>query len=100
LGQYVTYLTVCTTKNPIATVSYIRRWQRIHRRLAGSTASPPPPLHGSHPCPHRDDASANGRRHRAPSPRRRKPSAAMPSPIMVAAMLRPALFATALMAQE
>lgn len=26
-----------TTKNPIATVSYLRRWQRIHRRLVGST---------------------------------------------------------------
>jgi len=25
------------TKNPIATVSYLRRWQRIHRRLVGST---------------------------------------------------------------
>jgi len=26
-----------TTKNPIATVSYLRCWQRIHRRLVGST---------------------------------------------------------------
>jgi len=26
-----------TTKNPIATVSYLRRWQRQHRRLVGST---------------------------------------------------------------
>jgi len=26
-----------TTKNPIATVSYLRRWQLIHRRLVGST---------------------------------------------------------------
>ena len=26
-----------TTKIPIATVSFLRRWQRIHRRLVGST---------------------------------------------------------------
>ena len=26
-----------TTNIPIATVSYLRRWQRIHRRLVGST---------------------------------------------------------------
>jgi hypothetical protein len=26
-----------TTKNPIATVSFLRKWQLIHRRLVGST---------------------------------------------------------------
>jgi len=29
-----------TTKIPIATVSYIRRWQRIHRKLTGSLYRP------------------------------------------------------------
>ncbi len=29
-----------TTKIPIATVSYLRRWQRIHRKLTGSQYRP------------------------------------------------------------
>lgn len=28
------------TKNPIATVSFLRRWQRIHRKLTGSQYRP------------------------------------------------------------
>ena len=87
------------TKNPIATVSFLRQWQRIHRRLVGSTPrrrhvylARTPALTGMTP-----QQTAVVTAHQA------RVEAAFACDFVaehVAEALRPALFATALMVTD
>ncbi len=87
------------SKNPIASVAFLRRWQRQHRRLVGSTPR------------RRHVYLARTLALTGMTPEQCAVVTAYQARIdatyccdavaeMVAAMLRPALFATALMAQE
>ena len=87
------------TKTPIATVSFLRRWQLIHRKLTGSLYRPRHlfmartlALTGMSP-----QQTAIVTAHQA---RVEQAFCCDAVAEAVAAMLRPALFATALMAQE